>query len=945
MPLFPHEPDADRPAAPPRPALPRELSHRVIRASAGSGKTYRLTLRYLGLLLADAEPDRILATTFTRKAAGEILARVLGRVAAAAGDDSARRSLAEDVKDLLIARHKVRPDLPRELTADECVALARRLALRLHRLSIGTMDGFFAKAASVFHHELNLPPDPQRVDDRGPVAQQLRLEAIDAMLADAAADEQAGGFQTLVLLLRGLYSADEARRSVTETIDRLVTELYDLYRLAPDPAAWSSLKFEGLLDRDAVAEAVDRVAALADDIPTTKRGKPKKHWANNHANLVEAAVANDWDAVLGLGLVEKVLAGEDSFDRTPIPAAWADAITPLAAHAAAMQLDQVRQQTRATYQLLRRFDAQFTALRRRRGVVLFSDITRALAEGFDAAPPPLPPGGAGGGTATTRPPTAGSGPAPDPSRGQGDRTPLDRDALYYRLDGRVRHLLLDEFQDTSLDQWRVLAPLAEEITAQSTEPRSFFCVGDAKQAIYGWRGGCAELFDTAEALPGLDDTAVERLEVSYRSTWPVLNAVNETFADIGSSEPLQHHAADRAAAGCWAELFDEHRPYDGRGDADAGHVTLETSLSTDAAAALAAGGAATATGITVGPGDLPMTHDRYAAKRIAALHAADPGKSIGVLVQRNAAVKALRFELARLGVRASGEGGNPVTDAPAVAAVLSALTLADHPGHTAAAFHVVNSPMGGVVGLRSTHRDAVRRVSTAIRRRLLDRGYPAVLAEWARRLAASCDAAGLERLTQLVELADGFDDPSLLRPSRFVAHVRATAVESASSAGVRVMTLFRAKGLTFDITVLPELNRRLDDRGLALVHRPSPTAPVDAVYRRPAAGLRSRSPQLEEAYHQMRQAERHDDLCGLYVAMTRPKHGLHMIVEPLREASHGGPTGRGLRDLSYAAILRGSLAETDESYEGGEVLYERGDGAWLRPTDSPPPATKKVRDL
>ena len=59
------------------------------------------------------------------------------------------------------------------------------------------------------------------------------------------------------------------------------------------------------------------------------------------------------------------------------------------------------------------------------------------------------------------------------------------------------HLLLDEFQDTSSQQWQVLEPLARDIT-ENSQQRSFFCVGDEKQAIYGWRGGVAGIFGTLE---------------------------------------------------------------------------------------------------------------------------------------------------------------------------------------------------------------------------------------------------------------------------------------------------------------------------------------------------------------------------------------------------------------------------------------------------------------
>ena len=74
------------------------LSDVVIRASAGTGKTYQLTNRFLRLLVSGVPPEGILAATFTRKAAGEILERILRTLARAANDDadcqSWRRRLA-----------------------------------------------------------------------------------------------------------------------------------------------------------------------------------------------------------------------------------------------------------------------------------------------------------------------------------------------------------------------------------------------------------------------------------------------------------------------------------------------------------------------------------------------------------------------------------------------------------------------------------------------------------------------------------------------------------------------------------------------------------------------------------------------------------------------------------------------------------------------------------
>ena len=69
--------------------------------------------------------------------------------------------------------------------------------------------------------------------------------------------------------------------------------------------------------------------------------------------------------------------------------------------------------------------------------------------------------------------------------------------MAYRLDARVAHLLLDEFQDTSPPQWRVLRPFARQVV-DGGRRQSFFCVGDVKQAIYGWRGGVAEIFEAID---------------------------------------------------------------------------------------------------------------------------------------------------------------------------------------------------------------------------------------------------------------------------------------------------------------------------------------------------------------------------------------------------------------------------------------------------------------
>lgn len=158
----------------------------LIRASAGTGKTYQLASRFLRLLAADVPPETILAATFTRKAAGEILERILLMLARAATDDRHRAELAKSIET---------PDL----TAKRCRELLGRLTRRLHRLQVGTLDSFFAKLASSFSLELGLPPGWRILE--GIEATRLRQDAIEALVEAEKGDD-------LVRLLRVAHQRD-----------------------------------------------------------------------------------------------------------------------------------------------------------------------------------------------------------------------------------------------------------------------------------------------------------------------------------------------------------------------------------------------------------------------------------------------------------------------------------------------------------------------------------------------------------------------------------------------------------------------------------------------------------------------------------------------------------------------------------------------------------------
>ena len=847
--------------------------HIVIRASAGSGKTYQLSTRYLDLLYRHAEPQTILATTFTRKAAGEILERILRRLALAATVESEQIALA---KALTPEDGMTLAPLSRARSQQMLVSLCRSL----HRASVSTIDSFFHRIASSFRYELKLPPDPKLVDSNDALAVRLRTQAIEAMLSDEDLD-------LLIDLLKRLHH-DQTGRSITQALDDIVSQLYDTYRVT-EQHHWQQLDAPAPLPLDAVSELVNQLGSLL----ATATTKPL---VNAIEQGRDSAMHSDWLAFLKKGLPAKILADpmNPMFNRKAIDADLLSVFVPLIEHAKATLLTYVARQTQATYDLLHRFDAHYIRLRQQQRLLLYSDLPYKLAH----------------------------------------ELPKRDDALLteicYRLDGSVSHLLLDEFQDTSFDQWRVLGLFAEEVTAHSDGSRTFFCVGDVKQAIYGWRGGRAELFNQIPAQLNLTADAQVTLDVSFRSSQTVLDAVNLVFNSVPSSPAWTTGESDREEASKWAKDFRAHEAQQKKLQ---GHVQFITTPAIVKANDDGNHADTSSEFVPEGESDsLPAVYESFVADHIANLHRARPQQSIGVLVTTNKAAVPLLSRLRELGVDASAEGRSHLTDDPAVEVILSALRLADHPGHTAAAFHVLNSPLASIIGLRSMRTRDTASTALAIRSQMLAHSFATIVGQWIQKLAPSCSTTSARKLLQLVELADRYEIDATARLGPFIDAVEHADFEEPSSSPVRVMTIHKSKGLEFDIVVLPQLGKKMgqitSNDGVTILRDPD-TDEVQAIYRGTNKDVRSLSTSLEAAYEQERMRRLRDDLCMLYVAMTRAKQALHLIAEPVRATKNGLST-RGLRDQSFASLLRHALCDEPDSEDpaGNQMLYEHGNANW-----------------
>lgn len=831
------------------------LNNVVIMASAGSGKTFQLTNRYLGLLLHHAEPGGILASTFTRLAAGEIRDRILSRLAIAATDEKERAALSGF--------------LGTALTRDDALAMLERLTRNLHRLQVRTLDSFFAGIVRCFALELGIDPAAQIVDED--TGLDLRRDAIARMLDETDP-------QPLIDMLRALTEG-QAGRSVTESIDAVVTKLYEFYREAP-PEAWEVVEPWPMLSR---TKLIDAIAALERHDPDdfAENTRCLNAWTTDCAAVRDCRYdhPDDWKHFLGKGLVKPIANGNHTYHRKSIPSQVIADYEPLVNHAIAVLRNAIINRTRSTRDLLARFHQQYEAVKAERKAMTFADLTYRVSSA-------------------------------------GELGTLDD--ICFRLDATLRHLLLDEMQDTNIVQWRALWPIVQETLSYSPPERTFFCVGDVKQSIYGWREACPEILETMPELLGLETRTLAK---SYRSSPIIMETVNRVFTNVADNPAMEAYGE---AARAWDATFTPH----------------ETNKSIPGYAALhvarRAGDNEEQQAVTL----------EHAADLIAKLADEAPTRTIGVLVRTRAVGNKLLYELgpSKRNVDAAGRGGGTLADSPAVNAVLDLLRLADHPEHTIAAFNVMCSPLGQAVGLSPgvdgrVDRRTCARVAQQVRSQLIARGYAETIGKWIRAIGAMTDQRQLRRLMLLQQLAARFEARAGggLRCDDFLTFVDATTIDDPSAARVQVMTVHQSKGLEFDIVVLPELNGTIVRTNTLpmLYEREGTVGQVTRAVRHATNDIIALFPDLVPMLDQFITRSARESLCVLYVAMTRARQALHMVVPPPKENERTLPK-------AHASILRCALTEGGkDDLQPDTIAFEIGDPHWHRHSQSKSPDTER----
>ena len=497
----------------------KALDHVMILASAGSGKTHALTDRFVALLAGGAPPERIAALTFTRKAAGEFFDEILRKLARAAADDDAARKLAQAIE------------------APECgradfLRLLRVVTTAMHRLNLGTLDSFFARIVRAFPLELGLTGDFEILQEHAARLERRRVQR--RMFAHAGGGPDAAQQDFIEAFKRATFGREEKRLGAT--LDRFLDEYGEAFLAAPEAAKWGRAEkiwpdgapwfaHAAPQEREAAARAL-REAVPWSELSEKQRVRLENFFAELPAWSPGGELPKAVSYVLDNALESWPTLAEIVVERkrVSLPPAARTALRRLVGGIVGAELARRLEMTAGVFAVLRGYEEVYDAAVRRGGRLTFADVQRLLQP-----------------VALTR-----------------DAALDARLFIDWRLDAQIDHWLLDEFQDTSYGQWGVLRNLIDEAVQDASRARSFFYVGDVKQAIFTWREGDPRLFREIfshynSARPGAIREA--RLDRSWRSGPPIIAMVNRTFGDAKALKNL--FPAETARR--WSEEWRDHQ--------------------------------------------------------------------------------------------------------------------------------------------------------------------------------------------------------------------------------------------------------------------------------------------------------------------------------------------------------------------------------------------------
>ncbi len=882
-----------------------------VSANAGSGKTHVLTQRVLRLMLDGAKPAQILGLTFTKAAAANMAGRIFATLAEWTSLDD------EALTARIVETGAARPGPP-------ALAFARRLFARAIEtpggLKIQTLHAFCERLLQLFPFEANVPAHFQVVDERETAA--LMTEARDRAIVTLEAEPEGKAALDFVAREAGAFGF---RQLLEESLGFART-----FRAFEHAAAYG----QALRGRLGLAEGETAARVEAEMLGGDVERKRRAAWAQR------LAAGKERDRQLSAALH----AADADMERPERVQALLAAFfikdgegDPRGGEKGHLTCKELRDKDPDLEDDLKREQARLESLREKRraaqtaerSIALFA-VAGAILKAFAAA-------------------KSGRGAldfADQIARALALVTQSSAAWVMQKLDYGLDHLLIDEAQDNSAEQWRIVEALTEEFFAgEAARPRNrtVFAVGDEKQSIFSFQGAAPELFAemrrTFERRCRDAQMPFERvpLNFSFRSAPAVLAAVDRTFATeaartglLDEGEPPPLHEAIRKTLKGVVEIWptvEAERP----ADPDDWRMPLDEPAA-HAPPVILAGRIADAVARWTAPG----SRERVVDAKTDAPRPIRAGDVMILVRRRNAFFEAMIRALKMRGVKVAGADRLKLRDHIAVMDLIAAghaaltrdddLTLAcvlkspligldenalyalaaDRPASLAAALAASEDPNAQAARRRlETWRDRAERLGPhAFYARLVgeDGGRKALIA----RLGDDA-AEPIDEFLALALAHERSEAPSL---TRFLAEVVADEAEikrdlEAESDGVRVLTIHASKGLEAPIVFLPDTavapGGQHDPKLMPLSQQRPDGPPLFAWSRKTAEDCTA----VAEAREARRRAEAGEHRRLLYVAMTRAAERLVVAgYETLKRRPEGcwyDLVADGLKDVAFDA--------------------------------------------
>ncbi|MDD9951744.1 MAG: UvrD-helicase domain-containing protein [Zetaproteobacteria bacterium] len=487
----------------------------MVSASAGSGKTYQLSQRFLNLVAAGVAPEKILTVTFTKKAAGEMRARIVAEACTLAHVKTRQQEMLARMSEFhLWARSFYQSAdyaLPTPLPPQQ---VGQKILTAVQQLKITTIDALFKEWIARFPYEsMDLSYDNMSTRiSRDEIADQVALTQIDekAWATLFSAEEYRSLRERLWQSWQELEPGKSlsAIRSHLQALGGAHSFIWLLEKGRGQAAFADIAPVKGVLSHS-VASVMECLREVLTQLVAGHRREPE---------MLAAVVTGDYDALVDLRVLTQdgrvhggTFRGKQREAKLALILQVEDALRKFWNRCKVDRLNICAQSLR---QIFEAWCYERDCLKRKQGLMEFDDLARRSYQLFHS------------------------------DRGIGAAWFVSR---------QVHHILLDEFQDTSQIQWSVFSQLMSDwLSGASTNedapiPSSVFVVGDPKQSIYGFRMAEPEIMNhAADLLAGFEQPSVQ-LSCSYRAIPLLMDVVNRFFRDKIEGFPL--HATAKKVSG------------------------------------------------------------------------------------------------------------------------------------------------------------------------------------------------------------------------------------------------------------------------------------------------------------------------------------------------------------------------------------------------------------